>query len=853
MLIKNLFKHWADQLVSPGTALREKYEAFKSLLQHDGKAHELLAELEEIYYNQLPVDLQAVQSRYQDLSREVSDIVADLARLYPAKYSDLRNYLKKFDSYVWHMLCPQPWSSAPPHVKALEELGPDDQQVAGSKSVHLAIISKKLGIAVPKGFVITANAFNYFLEYNNLIKIINRTLAKVDIYSSTSLARASGHLTDLILNATMPQEIEHAIAAVVHDLWSTDRKRLCLAMRSSAVGEDTRASFAGQYRTMLNVSAGGIDQAYRQVIASKYSPGTIYYRINYGLADSETPMAVLGLEMIDARASGVIYTRDLSNPAANRMTLHSIFGLGELLVDGQIDPDVITFSKDEPPKIIHRKVGRQSRQLVVHPEKGTEVVPLVGNDQEEYAIDHATAMALARWGIELEAFFGQPQDIEWCVDRNGQTFLLQSRLLQTGELETVVPPVCDFSQVQVQVLMSGGDTASAGIGAGKVVRIPAAGGLDTIPNGSVLVARTASPRYVQVMDRLNAVVAETGSVAGHFASVAREFGIPALVNVENALEGLPEGQEVTVYADGCKIYRGAVQDMLESPCARRNLMENSPFMRRLAGVMSFISPLRLVDPQADSFEPHGCRSLHDIIRFCHEKAVQAMFHQGDRRIRKIGGSKKLESDIPMQFYVVDVGQGLDEESMNRKTISMKEIRSVPLGALLAGLSHPGIKWGHFTHFDWAEHDRIVMSGGIISPEAAMFASHAVISRNYVNLNLKFGYHFVIVDSVCSRQSQGNYILFRFSGGGADYNKRILRADFLSEVLQRLGFELRRKSDLVDAEFPHAAQDVLVQKLDMLGRLLGATRLMDMYLKDQSMVGAFADDFMDGRYHFASVD
>ena len=124
-------------------------------------------------------------------------------------------------------------------------------------------------------------------------------------------------------------------------------------------------------------------------------------------------------------------------------------------------------------------------------------------------------------------------------------------------------------------------------------------------------------------------------------------------------------------------------------------------------------------------------------------------------------------------------------------------------ALWAGLTHPDIHWGAHQHFDWEAHDRIVMSGGIASPKATMFASHAVISDDYMNLNLKFGYHFVIVDALCREDAAANIIQFRFSGGGTDMDQRMLRAAFLKKVLHRLGFEVNVKSDLVDGQFKGA--------------------------------------------------
>jgi pyruvate,water dikinase len=349
------------------------------------------------------------------------------------------------------------------------------------------------------------------------------------------------------------------------------------------------------------------------------------------------------------------------------------------------------------------------------------------------------------------------------------------------------------------------------------------------------------------------VVTETGSAAGHFASVAREYGVPLLVNAGNALKLLSPGSDVSVHADEGVVYKGLVEAIANGGCDRPEPISGSPFARRLSSVMSFISPLRLVDPEADGFKPMGCRSMHDIIRYCHETAVRQMFQINDRRIRKLGGSKKLDTGIPMQFLVLDVGGGLEAASDSGKTVDVNQIVCPALKAVVEGLSHPEIQWGDFSHFDWAEHDRIVMSGGIISPEAAMFASHVVVSEDYANMNLRFGYHFVIIDTICGEPAANNHILFRFSGGGADFTKRMLRADFLGTILQRLEFEVHRKSDLVDAELKAVDKERILEKLDMLGRLLGASRLMDMYLKDASMVAAYADQFMQGRYHFSTTD
>ena len=206
----------------------------------------------------------------------------------------------------------------------------------------------------------------------------------------------------------------------------------------------------------------------------------------------------------------------------------------------------------------------------------------------------------------------------------------------------------------------------------------------------------------------------------------------------------------------------------------------------------------------------------------------------------------------MLIYLMDVGGGFADGAARNKTIGPEDIESVPFAAVWKGLNHPGIQWGTFTHFNWAEYDKIVMNGGIISAESAQLASYAVLSSEYLNLNLKFGYHFVILDTLCSDKTNENHILFRFNGGGGDEHGRSLRAAFLYQVLQRLQFDVTRKSDLVDARFSKGTQVVISEKLDLLGRLLGATRLMDMYMNAESQVEPYVDAFLNGRYHFSSV-
>ncbi len=834
MLVKNLFKYWTYQVFSPGTVVREKYEAFKSLLAHDKIAHELMAELEEIYYGRRAVDFQKIIGLYEKFSKSVQGMVQDLSPMYPKEIGDLRAYFKKFDFYIRFMLAKPEVDPSPPYILFPDQISTSMEAVAGGKSVALSHVKNQPGMVVPKGFTVTTNAFHAFMETNDLEGPIDTILENLNIHDPEALEQEAKGIRKMILKARLPGPVRQAVAEGVNTITRNSGGDL-LAVRSSGAMEDSDISFAGQYESFLNITPDKIFHAYKKVIASKYSARSLYYRICHGILDAQTPMAVLVLEMVDSIASGVVYTRNPEDVHAPELMIHTTPGLGEALVDGRVSTERIQISH-EKSKILGIKTGAH------------------------LAIDEKTAMGLAQRGRDLEAFFKRPQDIEWSLDKKGRLFILQSRPLATRSIEPEPGPEPESKSGSKnkpppanKVLISGGETACPGSAMGRVYKLDPAAELTQVPKGVVVVARTASPRYVPLMGRATAFVTDMGSQAGHFASMAREFNIPALVNTGNAFSRLAQGSLVTVDSKNKIIYEGRALTLLDNQTSGLDLLEESPFQRKLRYVINFISPLKLVDPNSPAFAPGECRSLHDIIRFSHETAVREMFSiGGGRRGRRKKGAKKLISAIPMLFYVLDVGGGLKETSLYSKEIGEKDILSIPMNAVMKGLSHPKIIWSDFSHFDWESYDKIVMAGGIISADDVQFGSYAVVAKEYLNINLRFGYHFVILDTYCSPAFGDNYILFRFSGGGGNATGKSLRAGFLGRVLEKLGFKVNTRSDLVDGEFRQGDPRLIAEKLDYLGRLLGATRLMDMYLKAPLDLEELVWEFMAGRYDFRSV-
>jgi len=866
MQIKNLFRYWTFQMFSPGTVLREKYESFKKLLEYDKKAHELMAELEDIFYNQKKYDFQAVIKIYHQFADSVSGMVDELLKMCPSNYWSLKDYLKKFDFYIRFMIAPPDFDFSPPFTIEFSQIASYSEIVAGKKAFCLSHLNQELHLPTPGGFVITTNAFHYFLQANNLQEAINEKLAELTINDISSLEQTSSEIKNIILNADIPDEISTAIENSLKAFCIKKGSNCRFALRSSAVKEDGDISFAGQYDTLLNVEKKDIITGYKRVIAGKYSSKALFYRISHGILDHDTSMAVLIIEMIDSKSSGVIYTEDDENHLSDRLLIHSIWGQGELLVEGEAGCDIISIKKEKSFKIAEVEIASKKRQMVLsrnhfsddsdHTENTTEQTMVIETDQNminNLSLNQSDALTLARWAVTLEDHFKSPQDIEWCQDKSGRLFILQSRPLHIKSDRTADAIKHERTlenDIDNQIICSRGQTVCRGVGSGPVFRLEQLSQITEIPDGSVLAVQHALPQFVMAINRVNAIIIETGSFASHFASIAREFDVPTIVNPDSGFDDLVQGNTVTVDADMCTVYDGAPAQLIKQARPKKtDFYKKSTFMVKLQYIINFAAQLKLTDPESHSFSPEACRSLHDIIRFTHETAVKEMFSLGRRKGGRKKGAKKLILNIPMLFYILDVGAGLNKNQKNQKTLLLEDIASIPMAALLKGLLHPGICWSETTHFDWEEYDRIVMAGGIISADSSMFGSYAILAKEYLNVNFRFGYHFVILDTICSPVKEDNYILFRFSGGGGTPEGRILRAEFIKGVLTGLGFIVQVKSDLIDAEVKQKPLKEMKKILDMTGRLLGATKLMDMYLKEELDMELLIDDFINERYDF----
>ena len=820
MEVTNLFKHWTYKVFAPGTLLRKKYAAFRELIKYDNRSLELIADLEEISYGSELVDYARVPWLASRLSESVSRLIQALMDMEPVRYGDLPEYARKIDFYVRMGLdLPQP-EVEPPYLLDLRECA-GREDLCGGKAANLAVVASDMGLPVPPARVVTTSAWGYFLESNGLAETVHRHLRHVTLSRPEDIASHCRRVQEAILEAEVPEVVAEALSEAAEALAPSNQT---LALRSSAVSEDGEVSFAGQFASELDVPRDGVLAAYRRVLASKYSPRAVTYRILNGLADEDVPMAVLMMPMVDAESAGVMYTRDPdrakgSESSSSRLALYAVHGQGRNLVEGGLTPEVYRFTRSEDPELTGREWSEDSLGLPLD-----------------------TARQLARLGMKLERVFNSPQDVEWAVDRRQRLFLLQSRPIASEKADAQDDEGSPFSMDEdAEVLAQGLTRISSGMGCGPYHVAESVVDASKVPEGVVLAVATLSPALVRVVGHVAAVVSRAGSRGSHFASVSREFGLPVVVGEELDLEGLEQGQVVTVDADQGLILAGCPEglDKLKKKSSRGRVPE------RLAGVMERISSLNLTDPDSSDFSPEKARSFHDLVRFCHEKGVAAMFSLVDKGGKGLSGAKKLKSDLPLTMYVLDVGGGLFKGAGERGEVTPNDFKSQPLWSFWWGLSDPGVKWSQaMPHMDWEGFDK--HSAGIFKHDAKFLASYVVAAESYLHAMIRFGYHFSVVDAYCDERPDNNYINFRFKGGGASMDQRLLRLEFISRVLGHFGFGVTTRGDLLDATCSRKGANETLKRLAELGYILAITRLMDMGLTELSQVDAMVENFIENR-------
>jgi pyruvate,water dikinase len=552
-----------------------------------------------------------------------------------------------------------------------QELGMGDVDKVGGKNASLGEMISNLanaGVQVPGGFATTSHAFNEFLEQSGVNQKIYDVLNKLDVDDVKALAKVGAQIRQWVIDTPFQPELEDAIRQAYEQL-SSETTQASFAVRSSATAEDMPdASFAGQQETFLNVK--GFDSvlvAIKHVYASLFNDRAISYRVHQGYEHHGVALSAGVQRMVrsDKAASGVMFTMDTESGNNDVVFITSSFGLGEMVVQGAVNPDEFYVHKpilsQGHDAVVRRNIGSKLIQMVYSDDvdhgKQVKIEDVPSEQRRQFSINDSEVMELAKQAMVIEQHYGRAMDIEWAKDGNdGKLYIVQARPETVRSRENV-------QIIERYHLKTRGDVVCEGraighkIGTGVAKVLSSIADMDQIQPGDVLVTDMTDPDWEPIMKRASAIVTNRGGRTCHAAIIARELGVPAVVGCGDVTDRIKTGDIVTVSCaegDTGLIYSGK-QDF-EIITNRVDSLPDLP----LKIMMNVGNPDRAFDFARLPNEGVGLARLEFIINRMigiHPKALLE-FNQQDAALQTEINELIAGYESPVEFYIARLVEGI---------------------------------------------------------------------------------------------------------------------------------------------------------------------------------------------------
>ena len=550
-----------------------------------------------------------------------------------------------------------------------DTVGMNDVARVGGKNASLGEMIGSLaasGVKVPGGFATTADAFREFLNHNALAQRIADELKGLDVEDVAALAATGERIRGWVSDAALPEALEDAVREGHRELVGKSAGT-AVAVRSSATAEDLpEASFAGQQETFLNVV--GIDDvlvAIKSVFASLYNDRAIAYRVHQDFAHSEVALSAGVQRMVrsDTAASGVMFTMDTESGFDQVVFITSAYGLGETVVQGQVNPDEFYVYKPAlragRPAIVRRKRGSKALRMVLAGDgaERVRIEPVSESDQRAFSLDDADIEQLAHYALLIEDHYARPMDIEWGKDgEDGAIYILQARP-ETVKSRAAAQRLERFELAERGEVLISGRSIGQRIGSGPARLVLDVADMSSVQPGDVLVTDMTDPDWEPIMKRASAIVTNRGGRTCHAAIIARELGIPAVVGTRDATRSVPDGQSVTVSCaegDTGYVYAGALSFDI-----RRLDIETMPELP-FKITMNVGNPERAFDFQALPNAGVGLARIEFIISNTigvHPKALIEYERLPDE-LKATIDERMAGYEDPVRFYVAKLQEGI---------------------------------------------------------------------------------------------------------------------------------------------------------------------------------------------------
>ena len=585
-------------------------------------------------------------------------------------------------------------------VISLDKLGKNDIDKVGGKNASLGeMISHltDLGVSVPGGFATTSEAFNKFLIGTGLQDKIKDALQGLDVDDVAALTATGKKIRDMIIEQELPKDLEQEIREAFAEM--SQGEDIAVAVRSSATAEDLPdASFAGQQETFLNIR--GIDNiliAIKEVFASLYNDRAIAYRVHKGFEHAGVALSAGVQRMVrsETGTSGVMFTIDTESGFNDVVFITASYGLGEMVVQGAVNPDEFYISKAllnaGKPAVIRRNLGSKQQKMVYADEhsagKSVKIVPVDKAERNQFSLSNEELVELAKQALIIEKHYGHAMDIEWAKDGDSnKLFIVQARpeTVKSRESQNVM---------ERYILKEKGDVICEGrsigqrIGAGTVRVVNSIHEMDKVQPGDVLVSDMTDPDWEPVMKRAAAIITNRGGRTCHAAIIARELGVPAIVGCGNATDLLTDGQAVTVSCaegDTGYIYEGQLDFEIQN-----NSIESMPDLA-FKIMMNVGNPDRAFGFAQIPNEGVGLARLEFIINRMigvHPKALLNM-NTLPREIVQAIQERMAGYASPIDFYVDKLVEGISTLAVAFKDkkviVRMSDFKSNEYANLIGG-------------------------------------------------------------------------------------------------------------------------------------------------------------------------
>ncbi len=553
----------------------------------------------------------------------------------------------------------------------LHEVQMSDVNQVGGKNASLGEMIKNLTksgkVKVPGGFATTADAYREFLAHEGLADRINEALDRLDVSDVKELVKVGSKIRNWVMNTPFPPEFEKSIDEAFENLEAEYGEDVSWAVRSSATAEDLPdASFAGQQETVLNVKGiKDIKKYILEVFASLFNDRAIAYRVHQGFDHSQVALSAGIQKMVrsDIGASGVMFTLDTESGFKDVVFITGNYGLGEMVVQGGVNPDEFYVHKQSYEAgyhaIINRTLGSK-KQKMIYASKGespVEVVDVPENEQQKFCLNDAQIHELAKQALEIEKHYKRPMDIEWALDGlDGNIYIVQARpeTVQSRKGKTIDR----YTLKKRGEVITVGRSIGALIGSGKAKLIANLDEMDKIQEGDVLVTDMTDPDWEPIMKKASAIVTNRGGRTCHAAIIAREMGVPAVVGCGDATDKIADGAPVTVScAEGDIGY--IYKEELEYKCdsIEINSMPEIP----VKIMMNVGNPERAFDFAQLPNEGIGLARLEFIINNMigiHPKALINYETLEDQKLKAKIDKKISAYESPKEYFIERMVEGI---------------------------------------------------------------------------------------------------------------------------------------------------------------------------------------------------